>query len=150
MIEAFVQGERCFLDANIIIYYFAGKSQECNDLFIAMEQGFVKVYTSPFVLAEVHFKLRKGIEKMGKQYQDQESIVIDFLEWLGKQVTIIERSWEEYFYHLVRCQKKYTALLTNDALHLAAMNLENITSIISADKDFDKVRKIARIGPSDI
>lgn len=137
-----------YLDTNILVYAIErhpeyGKS--CKEILIDIYAGKRKVCCSVLVLVELISVLRKintQLRKTGKDQLDVRANVDAVLSlpinWVDLNLFVIKRS-AEYEY----------AISGPDCIHIATMEVENITRIISADRDFEKVDFVKRVDPLD-
>ena len=56
-LEDVPEGERIFVDANILIYHFSRVSSECRSFLARCESGQVEAYTGVHILLEVAHRL---------------------------------------------------------------------------------------------
>jgi predicted nucleic acid-binding protein len=155
-----------FVDANILVYYFAPDptfGPECQILMerIAKYQEFV-AYTSTHVLSELAHQLMvleaarvfgwplAGITRRLRQHPAEVARLsafrqaIDEVPRLGIEVLAVE----PHIPPLAAALSQLHALLTNDAYILATMQYEAITHLASHDADFDRVPGITRYAPA--
>lgn len=135
-----------YIDTNVFIYAIENHPKyggRCKEILQDIEGGRIKVAGSVLVLVEclnVLNKFNKGLKQStGKQLDIGMNIAaIESLPivWLDLNLAIIERA-AEYNY----------AINTINYIHLATMELNQITEILSADGDLDKVKWAARIDP---
>lgn len=157
-------GELIFIDANIFIYHFTGKSEESRELLRRCQDGELTGFTSLNVLFEVLHRLMtiEAIEKklvapgnivrklrekpeVVKQLSDYQKNAT-FIYHMGIEVLLpSENIIEESF----RFRTEY-GLLTNDSLICSAMENENITRLITSDRDFESVDWISVYIPGDL
>lgn len=157
-------GERVFIDANIFIYHFTGRSAESRDLLRRCQDGELIGFTSIIVLSEVLHRLMmiEAVEKrfitpgnIARKLKKKPEIVKQLSDYhtntmliykMGIQIllsseNIIERS--------LQFRSKY-GLLVNDSLICAVMQAEGITNLVTADRDFERVEWISVYVPGDI
>jgi predicted nucleic acid-binding protein len=155
-----------FVDANILVYYFAPDptfGPECQILMerIAKYQDFV-AYTSTHVLSELAHQLMvleasrlfgwplAGITRRLRQHPAEVQRLsafrqaVDEVPRLGIEVLPVER----HISPLAAALSQLHGLLTNDGYILAAMQDEGITHLASGDTDFDRVPGITRYAPA--
>ena len=135
-----------YLDTNVIIYAIAndekyGKS--CKNILLDIESKKIEVCASTLVLVEiinVLNNLNKILKKDSKKELDIKKNVDSILSlpiiWFNLDLFIIKRA-AEYKYNIIGV----------DYLHMASMEINSVTQIISADKELDKVEFIKRIDP---
>ncbi len=155
-----------FLDANILIYYFAPDpvfGPECRLLMdhLTMYQGFF-AYTSTHVLSEVSHQLMvlEAVQLFGwplagitRRLQKHPSEIrkltrfrqaIDEIPQLGIEVLAVDR----HIMPLAASLCQLLGLLTNDAITAAVMQDQRIVHLASHDADFDRVPGITRYVPA--
>ncbi len=131
-----------FLDTNILLRYFVGddedKAQKALDLFMRVEQGEEKVITSPLVIFETIFTLQSFYKVPRTQIRDLIWPLISLrgLHLQGKNV--YARAFDLYVSKNISFADAYNA---------SYMISEEIFTIYSWDKDFDKIDGITRIEP---
>ncbi len=135
-----------YIDTNVFIYAIENHpkyGERCKKILQDIEDNRIKAAGSVLVLVEclnVLNKLNKELKQStGKQLDIGMNIAaIESLPitWLDLNLAIIERAAE--YNH---------AINAIDYIHLATMELNQITEIASADVDLDKVRWADRIDP---
>ena len=152
------------LDANILLYGIQRKSEQCVELIGRIGDGELNCYITSHILAEVMHVLmieearsigeitggnpaRKLSEKPGlvNSLYLYESVFEDILN-LGMNIEVVEK---QDLIEALAVQRKY-GLLTNDSLIIAVAKRLRITSLVSADKVFGKVKSITLYSPDDI
>jgi predicted nucleic acid-binding protein len=133
-----------FLDANIIIYA-AGKEHplkdSCQKIISLISENRVSVIINTEICQEILYRfssiqmLDKGIELTTR--------IIDLVDTV---LPINQIEIEE----AMRIIKKYPAIDSRDAIHIASMLTYSIDKIISTDKHFDLASEIKRIDPLEI
>jgi predicted nucleic acid-binding protein len=157
-------GDRVFIDANIFIYHFGGRSLECKALLERCARRALLGYTSTPVLAEVlHRRMvaeaiaqglvtaRTAVRKLGEtpevvkqltQYQDDvRKIPQMHLTILPLTLDIVQASAEV---------RKSEGLLTNDSFVVACMREQGLTQLATANGDFDRVGGMTIYKPTDL
>jgi len=142
-----------FIDANIFIYHFGGRSLECKGLLERCARRILLGYTSTPLLAEVlHRRMvaeaiakglvttRTAVRKLGEtpemvkkltQYQDDVSKIPHMhLTILPLTLDIVQASAEV---------RKREGLLTNDSFVVVFMRQQGLTQLVTANGDFDRV-----------
>ncbi|MEI6221651.1 MAG: type II toxin-antitoxin system VapC family toxin [bacterium] len=165
MINNLILGEHIFIDANIYIYHYNGISLECRDLFLLLEKRKVKAFSSTLVMSEALHRML--IAECASKHAISEKQALSYLKKHPNEVkeysnahkyisevtktivTVLDHPWLELSQTQILMQQTH-GMLTNDSFHIASMKLAGITTLISADKDFDQVKEIRRIGPTDI
>ena len=157
-------GDRVFVDANIFIYHFGGRSVECKAFLERCGRRNLLAYTSTAVLAEVLHRCmvaeaiakglvtaRTAVRKLGEtpetvkqltEYQDDVSKIPHMnITILPLTLEIIQASAEI---------RKGEGLLTNDSFVVAFMRSQELTHLATANGDFDRVGGIAVYKPTDL
>lgn len=157
-------GESVFLDANIFIYHFAGRSLQCKALLERCARRKLQGYTSTSVLAEVLHRLmvaeaiEKGlvtakaavtrlkgkpelVKQLTKYDEDVRKIGQMNLTILSLTLEIIARS---------SSVRKTEGLLTNDSLVVAVMQEQGLTKLATTDRDFERVVGLEVYKPTDL
>ncbi len=157
-------GDRVFIDANIFIYHFGGRSLECKAFLERCARRELSGYTSTPVLAEVlHRRMvaeaiakglvtaRTAVRKLGEtpelvkqliQYQEDVSKISQMnLTTLNLTLEIVKASAEV---------RKGEGLLTNDSFVVACMREQGLTKLATANGDFARVGGIEVYKPTDL
>jgi len=157
-------GDRVFIDANIFIYHFGGRSLECKAFLERCARRELSGYTSTPVLAEVlHRRMvaeaiakglvtaRTAVRKLGEtpelvkqliQYQEDVSKISQMnLTTLNLTLEIVTASAEV---------RKGEGLLTNDSFVVACMREQGLTKLATANGDFARVGGIEVYKPTDL
>jgi len=133
-----------YLDTNIIIYAIENHpkyGKACKKILLDVESSKLKVCSSMLVLVEtinVLTKINRTLED--KEKLDVRSNIDAILSlpivWLDLNFFVIKRA-AEYEYKISGV----------DYIHIASMELNSVTKIISADKELNKVDFIKRVDP---
>ncbi|MBI4730165.1 MAG: PIN domain-containing protein [Acidobacteria bacterium] len=157
-------GSRVFVDANVFIYHFAGRSPDCRALLEAVGEGSIEAVTGPIVLLEVAHRLTaleaaasgfaRGrnpaaalaanpdlVRRLSRYYFDAARIPDMGVEILPLPEDVLTASQEFRQSH---------GLLVNDSVILAQMRRAGVTVLASADAGFDRVPWVRRVGPADV
>ena len=157
-------GDRVFIDANIFIYHFGGRSLECKAFLERCARRALLGYTSTSILAEVlHRRMvaeaiaqglvtaRTAVRRLGEtpevvkqlpQYQDDVSKIPHMhLTILPLTLDIVQASAEI---------RKSEGLLTNDSFVVACMREQGLTQLATTNGDFDRVGSITIYKPADL
>ena len=157
-------GTPVFLDANIFVYHFAGKSESCSGLLEKVEQKKLQGITSSHTFAEVIHRLMileatqrefissgspsQKLRKHRKQIGN-----LEIFHHQGKQLLALPLEIVPITPSILR-EGISTALqyhlLTNDALIVAAMKERNISALASADADFIGIPGVTLYQPNDL
>lgn len=157
-------GDSVFIDANIFIYHFGGRSPECKAVLERCARRELFGYTSAPILAEVLHRLmvaeaivkglvttKTAVRKLGEtptlvkqltQYQEDVNKI--------PQMNLIILALTSEIVQISAEVRKTEGLLTNDSLVVACMRSQGITKVATADGDFDKVGSIEVYKPTDL
>ena len=137
-----------YLDTNVFVYAIENHlkyGKVCKKILEDIEAGKLKVSSSVLVLVElinVITKLNKILRKERKKILDikenTEAVLSLPITWIDLDFLIIEKA-SEYSFEINGV----------DYIHIASMEVNSITEILSADKDLDKVKLIKRVDPLD-
>jgi predicted nucleic acid-binding protein len=130
-----------FLDANVFLYA-AGAAHPlkaaCTDLLHRTATGAITATTNAEVVQEIlHIYSRRGGRK---------NAVALALDTAALFPTLLAVTREDICM-ACRLMENYHALSSRDAVHVATMLANDITTMVSADPDFDQVREIERVPP---
>lgn len=156
-------GTDVFLDANVFIYAFGGRSNECHHLLQRCSTEEVLGITTLDVVHEVTHRLML-IEAVANGIITKESAAALRGKW--QDVTTLTQYWsltarifglnililtsEEPRLHRAYTMRSRHGLLTNDSLILAAMDEYGIGCLATRDGDFDHVAPLTVYKPTDI
>ncbi|MFH0752640.1 MAG: type II toxin-antitoxin system VapC family toxin [archaeon] len=118
-----------FIDANIFIERWS--NQEARHLIDNLDSE--SHCTSVLVLAEVYHKLQKRGVKSSFEY----------IRTIMGTIKVHELTQNDLF----NAMKNPLDIGINDKIHIEVMRRNNITAIISFDKDFDKNKTLTREEP---
>ncbi|MBI2076320.1 MAG: type II toxin-antitoxin system VapC family toxin [Candidatus Aenigmarchaeota archaeon] len=135
-----------YLDTNVIIYAIENHpkyGKKCKQIMEDIESEKLKAHCSVLVLAEmlnVMEKLNKTLKGRKEKPLDMKKNIDALLSlpivWLDLGFAAIKRA-SEYSYNISGI----------DYIHIATMELNSVTKIISADADFDEVEFLKRGDP---
>lgn len=136
-----------YIDTNIVIYAISQDSKYgsgCTSWLERINKQEISAEASVLLLTECLHVLKSlnkiAVKKARKSIDIRMSlnaIMSIPIKWLELTPLVVLRA-SEFNYPLA----------TGDALHIASMELNGITEILSADKEIDKVPGIQRIDPS--
>ncbi len=137
-----------YLDTNVIVYAIENHpkyGRKCKQILEDIESGKLKANCSMLVLVEavnVMIKLNKALREQKQRALDIRRNVDAILSlpivWLDLNFAVVKRA-SEYNYNISGA----------DYMHIASMEMNSITKIISADGDFDEAESIKRLDPSE-
>lgn len=135
-----------YLDTNVIVYAIENHpkyGKACKKILEDIEGRRLEVSASVLVLVElinVLTKLNKMLKAKGKKPLNIKENIRAVLSlpiiWIDLAFLVIEKASE--------CTFEINAV---DYIHIASMELNSISEVLSADKDFDTVRSVKRIDP---
>lgn len=133
---------RIFLDSNIFLYAMGTEHPEkapCTRLLELVAGGRVEGVTSSEVLQEVlYVRLRRGSR------DDALSAVRSVRELVHEVLPVSEGDV------LAACDllSQYPALDSRDAIHAAVAKNHGISTMVTVDKDFDRIKGLRRLKPA--
>jgi predicted nucleic acid-binding protein len=157
-------GSRCFVDANILIYYLGGDSRDCRTFIQRIARDEVDAHISTTALAEALHRQTifeaivkglvspgKALNKLKKQPQTITQLseyitFIDDLLALPLHVITVTPQIISISHHL----RLSHGLLVNDSINLASAFELQISDIGTNDTDFNRVPNIVTWSPTDI
>jgi predicted nucleic acid-binding protein len=159
-----LDGDSVFVDANVFIYHFGGRSLECKTFLERCARRELLGYTSTPILAEVLHRLmiaeaiakglvtaKTAVRKLGEtpelvkqltQYQDDVDKIF--------QVNLTILALTPEIMRLSAEVRKTEGLLTNDSLAVTCMRAQGLTKVATANGDFDRVSGITVYKPADL
>lgn len=158
------KGSRCFVDANILIYYLSGLSNEIRQFLHRVVDGEIEAYINTVVIAEVLHRrmmaeaISKGIVTVSKVLNKLKAqpqlitqlsdyiIVLDDVLALPLRVTNVTLPTINLSHHF----RLSHGLFVNDSLNLASATELQISDIVTNDMDFNRVPNIVVWSPTDI
>ncbi len=149
-------GDRCFVDANILYYHFVNTpplSNPCTTFLERVTNGDIEAYTSLHILSEAVHKVmlteaetkfgrnRAGLVNWLQRNQHRIAELSEFreaaselrgmaLSLLPTDVALLEEG---------TTLSAQFGLLTNDALIVALMRRQGLTNLVTNDDDFDSI-----------
>lgn len=129
-----------YLDANIFVYatVFDEKiGRSCADFLRTIKQDNLSVFTSILTWDEYVYTVRKLLGKQASLELGRKFLSLQ-INFLGSDFSIIDyaQTISETF-----------PLKPRDAIHLATMKKHGISTIITYDQDFSKIKDIKAITP---
>ncbi|MGH7814458.1 MAG: type II toxin-antitoxin system VapC family toxin [Candidatus Binataceae bacterium] len=151
------------LDANIFIYAFTGRSEQCRKLLERSQRGEVAACTTIEAVNEVCHRLmlmeafeRGIIDKISAPALRSKAAEIARLTSYWMRVEeIFDLNLTVLALDEARVRRAYRlrsvhGLLTNDSLIAAAAQERTIRNLATADRDFERVQWLTIYRPSDI
>lgn len=153
MLDDIPVGCKIFIDSNIFIYHFLGRSEPCTVLLERAEDQEVQAFTSIIVMTEVLHKLMiaEAVEKFSiksyrvlkflKDHPDAISSLTKCEELIEEipnfNIEVLTVGKEAIFES--RAFRERHGLLTNDSLNLYAMKINGLKDMATNDHDFETV-----------
>jgi len=157
-------GSAVFVDANIFIYHFAGRSAECSAFLRRIEAGEVQGLTGPVSLLEVVHRLM-----MFEAASHRPAMKGSPAAFLARRPDLV-RELSMYYFSVLAIPKfgvqviplppdfltasqefrQSYGLPVNDSLVAMHMRQEGLSLLASADEAFDRVKGIDRFAPGDV
>jgi predicted nucleic acid-binding protein len=162
-------GSSVFVDTNIFVYHFTGRSPSCTAFFRRIAAEDIKAYVNTEVLSDLlhrlmlaeahHLRLirranpsdmktclqfdRTAIQRLPHHQEMLESVWNMGTKILNVTKTLLVKSKRERYTH---------GLMTNDSLHLGSMvyHRNPIANIATNDKDFTHIPGIIVWEPADV
>jgi len=158
------QGERIYIDANILIYHFSRVSTECRSFLSRCESKQLEAFTGTHVLLEVAHRLMilEALHKAlifggqpARRLKEKPEVIKGLSDYnlavrqiprMGVRVkaltpNIVKES------ETVRLQY---GLLTNDSVSVAMMRKLRLTAIVTHDSDLLRITDLRAYRPQDI
>ena len=131
---------KIFVDSSLLIYLNASKSPALRkiyeDFYISLFSDY-KAYSDVIVLDELIY-----ISK--KKYNIPYEVTLEFTDSIVLPYVEILPLGEKEYEKASEILKTYNAK-PSDALHVAAMNVNNVLMIASEDRDFEKIEGLKRV-----
>jgi predicted nucleic acid-binding protein len=157
-------GARVFLDASIFVHHFTERSAQCRRLLGRCERRDVFGVTSVVAFNEASHKLliaeaiRSGafppggvLRKLRRRPELVRELRVHVIEMQRVSAWGIEVLPVDLGRSLrAAAARETTGLLTNDSILLATMREETITTIATADSDFDRFDDLQVFRPTDL
>jgi predicted nucleic acid-binding protein len=157
-------GRRIFLDAGVFIYHFYRGSTQCRRLLERCERGEIQGLTSVVVILETTHRLmmaeavRSGHVTGGgvaRKLRERPEVVRVLHEYRRQVESISRWGIQVLPVDLGRCLRAAdvraaVGLFTNDSIIVATMRDVGVTSIATADRDFERVEGIEVFRPTDL
>ncbi len=131
-----------YLDSNIFIFAAInpGKlGKNCREIMKLIDKQKISVATSCIVIDEVLWVLKRNIGKEDA-IKIAKTILSMPIKWIRLDEAILLETFEIF---------EGTKLDPRDSIHISSMKNIGLTTIVSEDKDFDKVEGIERINASE-
>jgi predicted nucleic acid-binding protein len=160
-LDAFPDGGRLFLDANIFLYHVWGQAPSCSRLLGRIETGLVEGVTSTTVLGEVTHRLliAEAIARYPQSIRHPTRFLKrhpDIVRALSQSRLIVERLTHlplhvlpitPVLWHQALSITQELGLLLNDAITVACLRQLHIPHLASADHDFQLVPDLTLWSP---
>lgn len=157
-------GSAVFVDANVFVYHFTGRSDDCSSMFVRVEAGELQAFTGPASVLEVMHRLM-----MLEATERGLSVKPNPAARLARQPRLV-RQLSKYYFSVLAIPKlgvqilplppdfatasqefrQQNGLLVNDSLVPMHMRQAGLSVLASADAAFDRVVGIRRFAPVDV
>ena len=135
-----------FLDTNILLRFLArpatledqARAERARDLLLRVERGEERVVTSPLVIFEAIFALRRSYRVSREEVRDR---VTEILSLRGVQLPG-KRLYVQALQLFAQTNVSFA-----DAYNAVAMRGQGLSEIYSWDTDFDRLPGITRVEP---
>lgn len=135
-----------YLDTNVIIYAIENHpkyGKKCRNILEDIESEKLKAGSSVLVLVEII----NVLTKLNKALKEQKERTLDIRKNIDA-VLSLPIIWLDVNFAVIKKASEYSYNISGaDYTHIAAMELNSIKKIISADADFDEADFIDRIDP---
>ncbi|MCM8803598.1 MAG: type II toxin-antitoxin system VapC family toxin [Candidatus Omnitrophica bacterium] len=137
-----------YVDTNIFIYAIENHpkyGKACKNILLDIESEKIKASASVLVLVEIINVLTK-INRILKQRKKKPLDIRKNIDAILSLPII----WFDLDFLIIKKASEYTYNVTGvDYMHIATMEINSITEIISADNEFDKIKFLKRIDPKE-
>jgi len=137
-----------YVDTNVFIYGIENHpkyGEACKKILLDIESEKIKASASVLVLVEiinVLTKINKILKGQGKKPLDIEENIDAILS--------LPITWFDLDFLIIKKASEYTYNVTGvDYIHIATMETNSVTEIVSADDELDKIKFIKRIDPKE-
>ena len=157
-------GETVFIDSNIFLYHFTGRSEICRQFLKRCEQGDLHAFTGLTLMGEVchHLMLAEAISKKlisskkpSQQMQEKPEIVRQLANYYEQLMNI--QTWgikvltpPEDLLMKSQIYRSRFGLMTNDSFIPVYMQMAETDKLASNDKTFSQIPSLNVFSPSDI
>ena len=133
-----------YIDTNIFLYTANPRDPHysaCKNILKLAGQEKISSVTSVLTFEEIIFYSQKS---------DSIENGINICNFILKNPIGIISLTQTIIFKFLQLAKKYPKIRSADLIHTSTCLLNNIDSVISVDRDFDKISEIKRIDPSDL
>lgn len=135
-----------YVDTNVFIYAIENHpkyGKACKKVLLDIESEKVKASASVLVLVEIINVLTKINRILKKQKEKLLDIKKNIDAILSLPIT-----WFDLDFLIVKKASEYSYNVSGvDYIHIATMEINSVTEIVSADDELDKIKFIRRIDP---
>ena len=163
-INSVPSGSRLLVDANIIIYYFAGASPGCKTFFTRIANRELGAFVTTTIVAEVLHRrmvgeaIARGLISSGqplKKLKANPKVIIQLKDYITEVEKLLRLPIPVQEVVLADIAASHAlrgayGLFVNDSINLACAQRIGITDIATLDADFSRVPSITVWEPSDI
>ena len=133
------KSEEVYVDSNLFIYASSEEgiiSKNAYEIIKRINDGNLIAYTSTLTMDEVLYIIQKKVGREIAAKIVENYIKLNNLNIISVDLEILNKSIEIY---------RQTNLKPRDSIHLAVMKINKISTMITSDSDFDKIKDIKRI-----
>ena len=135
-----------YVDTNIFIYAIENHpkyGKACKKVLLDIESEKVRASASVLVLVEII----NVLTKINRILKTQDRKTLDIRKNIDA-ILSLPITWLDLGFIIIKKASEYDYNITGvDYVHIASMELNSITEIVSADDELDKVKFIKRIDP---
>lgn len=137
-----------YVDTNVFIYAIENHpkyGEACKKILFDIESEKIKSSASVLVLVEII----NVLTKINKILKKQEKKPLDIKKNIDA-ILSLPLTWFDLDFLIIKKASEYTYGVTGvDYVHIATMDINSVTEIISADDELDKIKFIKRIDPKE-
>lgn len=157
-------GDAVFVDANVFIYHFTGRSDDCSILLERVESGRVRGFTGQVSVLEVAHRLivleaaERGLTPAANpaaRLAGRPELVRELSKYYFSVLSIDRLGFDilplpiDFLTASQEFRQRY-GLLVNDSIVPALMRQAGLSILASADAAFDRIPEIRRFAPADL
>jgi len=157
-------GDAVFVDANVFVYHFTGRSDDCSVLLERVESGRVRGVTGQVSVLEVAHRLmmleaaERGLvlaANPAARLAGRPELVRELSKYFFSVLSIGRLGFDilplpaDFLTASQEFRQRY-GLLVNDSIVPALMRQAGLSVLASADAAFDRIPGIRRFAPADL
>lgn len=137
-----------YVDTNVFIYAIENHPKygnSCKKILLDIESEKIKASASILVLVEII----NVLTKINRILKEQKKKPLDINKNIDA-ILSLPITWFDLDFLIIKKASEYTYNVTGvDYIHIATMEINSATEIVSADDELDKIKFIKRIDPRD-